>query len=511
MKQHDAILLGTSPNALCAAIVLGRAGLSVLVLDAASHVGGPVATEAFHPGFLADTGVPSAALDPALSEQLAITTPALRRVSFTALGERTATHREIALPPAFHDGVSLLRAAYGAPAPAVPAPSEADGPVLDALLAELRGLAPRSLRDPALSAAPLSIASAALPAAAARSMREVIRLLFLSIRDFVREAELSHAAGLLGTIAMRSRSAGPFDEGTLFGLLHHTAIHDGLTPGAARGGLAEVPRVLADVARAANVDVRTSVPGPLRIEVTDGVARGVRLPSGELLAASRVLSDHDARTTFTRLVSPADLPPEFNRTVRRVRYRGNAARVHLALDRLPTFPDLPPEALAGTLFVAADLPSIERAWDAQKRGALPARPPVEIAIPTLLDPSLAPDGKHVLSATVQYVPTACADSASVLRAVLDSLAPFAPDLASLVVGSAVSLPRDIESRFGLTEGHLFGGEVTLSQSFFLRPYPGATRADQPIENVHLCGSASHPAGYSGLAGAILARRLLASG
>lgn len=508
MKQHDAIVLGTSPNALCAAIVLGRAGLSVLVLDTASRVGGPVATEAFHPGFLADTGVPSAALDPGLAEQLAISTPALQRVSFTALGAETATHRELALPPAFHDGVSVVRAAYSACAPSVPAPSESDAPVLEALLAELRGFGPRSLRDPALSSAPMSLASAALPAAARRSMREVIRLLFLSMRDFVREAELFDVAGLLGTIAMRSRSAGPFDEGTLFGLLHHTAIHDGWTPSTARGGLEQLPRSLADVARAANVDVRTSVEGPLRIEVVGDVARGVRLSSGELLYASRILSDHDARATFTRLVSPADLPPEFNRTVRRIRHRGNAARVHLALGGLPTFPDLPPEALAGTLFVAADLASIERAWDAQKRGALPARPPVEIALPTLLDPSLAPEGKHVLSATVQYVPTAFTDEAAVLRAVIDSLAPFSPDLRSLVVGSAVSLPRDIESRFGLTEGHLFGGEVTLSQSFFLRPYPGATRADQPIENLHLCGSASHPAGYSGLAGATLARRLL---
>ncbi len=245
MKSHDVVILGTSPNALSAAIVLARGGLSVLVLDTASAPGGPVATEAFHPGFLADTGVASAALDPQIAEDLAVAIPALRRLTFTSVGARVESHREVPLPPAFHDGVRLLRAAYSAPAPSVPVPSEADVSVLDALLSDLRGLG-------------------------ARPMREVIRLLFLSMRDFVRESDLSAIEGLLGTIAMRSRQAGPFDEGTLFGLLHHTAIHDDLTPSTVRGGLGKLPKRLMDTARAANADVRLGVPGPLRIDVADG-------------------------------------------------------------------------------------------------------------------------------------------------------------------------------------------------------------------------------------------------
>lgn len=487
MKTHDALVLGTSPNALCAAVVLARGGLSVLVLDTHTAPGGPLATEPFAPGFLADTGVPSAALDAAVAADLRLDLPVLRRATVTTLAPETVTLQDIPLPQAFHQAVDLLRAAYRTPVPSVPVPQDASETAsLAALAAHLRGFGPRGVH-------------------------EVLRLLLLSVRDFLHEAAVPDVhRGPLAAAAMRSRHAGPFDAGTLFGLLHRTAIDDGLFVSTAASGLGAVPRSLAAAATAAGAEMRLGVPGPLRVDVSDGIARGVRLPSGERLPAALVLSDHDARTTFTRLVSPADLPPEFNRTIRQVQYRGTAARVHLALDRLPTFRAVSSAALGGTLVLAPDVASLERAWDQAKRGALPSHPAIELAIPTVLDPSLAPDGKHVLSATVHSVPHTFTDAPAVLRAVLDRLAPFAPDLAASVVASSVALPRDIASRFGLTEGQLDGGESSLAQAFFLRPFPGASRRPSPLENLHLIGSAAHPAGYSGLAGWTFARSILST-
>ncbi len=500
MKKHDAIILGTSPNALCAAIVLARGGLSVLVLDTHAAPGGPVATEEFAPGYLADTGVASAALDAEVTRDLGLEIPVLRRRFVTSLAPQANSIEDVPLPVAFHDAVDLLRAAYRTPALDVPVESaDAVGAAsLDALVGRLRGLG--------------DVGTASPGGGPARRMHEVLRLLLLSVRDFLREAEIPEVhQGLLTAVAMRSRHAGPFDAGTLFGLLHHAALEDGLFVSTVKGGLGQLPRTLAEVAVRAGAEIRVGVPGPLRIAIDNGVARGVRFPSGEVVPASRVLSDHDARGTFTKLVSPADLDPEFNRTVRQIRYRGNVARVHLALDRLPTFPGLAPEATQGTLVLAAGPTSVERAWDVAKRGGLPPNPPIEVALPTVLDPSLAPEGKHVLSATVQYVPGHFTDRAAVLRAVLGCLAPFAPDLQGIVVASHVSLPRDIEARFGLTEGHLYGGESALPQAFFLRPFPGSVGPRAPALNLHLCGSAAHPAGYSGLSGWTLARSLLPKG
>lgn len=538
MTTHDALILGTSPNALCAAALLARAGWTVLVLDTHDTVGGPVATEPFAPGFLADTGVPSAALASEIVEDLDLRIGELRRETVTALAPEPLTLREArkpapgdtlqssrtpilhgpsfthpALPAAFHHAVDLLRSVHRTLPPDIALFLD-EGIAGQASAHYARYTPPHG--DPARQTPPAASDRAALAALAAelfahgpRGVHEALRLLFLSIRDFLREADVPPLVqGLLATVAMRGVSAGPFDQGTLLGLVERTAMDDGLYTSTVYGGLGKLPAALADKARSFGAEIRTSVPGPLRIDVEDGAARGVSLPTGERLSAKLVLSDHDARVTFTRLVSPALLDPEQNRAIRHLRYRGTTARVHLGLDRLPTFRGVAPAALRGTLILAPDVASLERAWDHAKRGQLPPHPPIEITVPSALDATLAPDGKHVLSASVHFVPTSFDDRPALLRALLDSLSPFAPDLPSSVLCSQVSLPRDIESRFGLTEGHLLGGEATHAQSFFLRPFPGFSRHRTPVDNLYLCGSAAHPPGYSGLSGWNLARSLL---
>jgi phytoene dehydrogenase-like protein len=485
--SYDIVFLGSSPNALAAAARLSRSGLRVLVLESRSAVGGPVATEAFAPGFSADTGVMSAALDPEIVKDLDLAIEPMVRGSVTWLGAESVTFREApALPPAVSHAVELLRAMYRMSPPSVPAAAGVDVETLVGIGARLLGLG-------------------------AREMHEVLRLSFMSARDYFGEqAALSEPAqALLCAAAVRGLSEGPFAPGTLWNYLHHEAVGDGLFRSTVKGGVNGLASALADKARCFGAEIRTDAGVSITVDVTDGVARGVILPGGERVEAAAVVSDHDARATFTQFVPPYELEPEDNRAIRAIRSRGSVARVHLALRVLPDFTNLSAEALRGTLVFAPSVVCLEKAWDQAKRGALPDRPLIEATVPTLSDPSLAPEGAHVLSAWVQYVPMHCKDARSVFETVVGALAEFAPNLPELVLHSEVLLPEDLERRFGLTGGHLYGGETNLAQSFFLRPLPGYAFYESPIANLYLCGSAAHPAGYSGRSGWNFAARLLA--
>src|SRR5262249_18898338 len=230
--------------------------------------------------------------------------------------------------------------------------------------------------------------------------------------------------------------------------------------------------------------------------------------------AAQVFSDYDARYTFTKLINPPDLEPEFNRAVQQIRYNGAVARINFALRELPDFSSigfpLSERALRGTLVIAPSLKQLERAFDRAKYGDLSDRPYLELSIPSLADPTLAPAGKHVLSVWLQYAPyRGDFDTERVLELVLTRLCEFAPNLRSLLLHAQVLMPRDFEARFNLSEGHLYGGDMTLNQAFFLRPIPGFSQYGTPIEQLYLCGSATHPGGgVCGLAGRNAANRIL---
>jgi phytoene dehydrogenase-like protein len=484
VTKYDVVFLGSSPNALAAAARLGKAKLRVLVLEARKEAGGPVATESFAPGFRADTGVMSAALDPEIARELGVSIDVIHRDSVTALGASPTTLRALPeLPAAAASAIELLRAIHRNDPPDMPAPPAADAASLHDLAARLAGFG-------------------------ARGMHEALRLIFMSARDFTTELGVSESVrAIVAGASVRGLSEGPFAQGTLYGFLHHAAVDDGLFRSSAKGGLQSLSDALARAAEAAGVEIRKGLSGSIQVDVEGGAARGV-VVAGSRIEADRVVSDHDARTTLARLVSPRDLDPEVNRAVRALRYRGSVARVHLALRGLPDFPGVDTAALRGTLVVAPSVASIERAWDQAKRGIVPSHPYMEIAIPTLSDPSLAPDGQHVLDAWVQYVPYRRGDRRALLNTVLDDLAPFAPNLRELVMHHHVSLPEDLEERFGLSEGQLYGGEVRLEQAFFLRPLPGYSHYESPITNLYLGGSAAHPGGYSGRSGWNLAARIL---
>lgn len=498
MSTYDVVFVGSTPDALAGAARLARQGKKVLVLDARGSLGGPVTTEEFAPGFRADTALPAVTLDEEVAADLGVSVERVERPVVTVLGSSPVTLRPGEIPGtgrgegggAAEDAVRLLRAIARVEAPEMPRPGPEGAAALGELGARLLGLG-------------------------GRRMHEVLRLLFMPARDLALETELPDAArAALCASAIRAVGEGPYAPGTLFNHLQREALGDGLFAPAVRGGLSALTAALADRARALGAEVRAGA-GALHVVVEDGAARGV-LAGGERIEAGAVVSCLDVRATFTRLVPPYELPPEVNRAIRALRYRGSVARVHLALRDLPAFEGAGGEALRGTLVVAPDIASLERAWDEAKRAAnrkntgsaspgarapfVPSRPYVEVTVPSAADGSFAPGGGHVLSASVQYVPYGLGDREALVRAVIERLSPFCPGLEGLVLHREVLLPEDLEARFGLSEGHLFGGEMNLAQAFFLRGVPGCAGGRSPIDGLYLAGSACHPGGHGGLSG-----------
>jgi phytoene dehydrogenase-like protein len=242
------------------------------------------------------------------------------------------------------------------------------------------------------------------------------------------------------------------------------------------------------------------------------------LGSGEEVRAPVVVSSLDPRLTFLRLLAPGDLPDAFVEDVGRYRFRGSSAKVNLALDALPDFTALPgPGAhLRGAISISPTMDYMERAYDEAKYGRFSSRPYLDVVIPSLTDPGVAPPGKHVLSCFVQYAPYHLADGTwdehreRLGDVVLDTLAAYAPNIREVVVGRQVVTPLDLEREWGLSEGNIFQGELTLEQLFFLRPVPGWAQYRTPVPGLYMCGAATHPGGgIMGAPGRNAATRILA--
>jgi phytoene dehydrogenase-like protein len=502
MNTYDTIILGSSPNALAAAAYLAKAGRRVLLLEPSAQLGGVVAASEFAPGFRANAGLIGGRIDEAIARELNLREHGLEVIelgsitgllpggrSFTLPADQAAAAeaiRAFAPEDAARYGdfmrllgmaAEILRSAYAKAPPQAHRPGPADVAQLMELAGQLRGYG-------------------------RREMTEVVRVLVMSVRDLLDEwFESAELKGLLASVGIRGLTQGPFAGGTTFNLLHHLAIGDGYFRATAKRGLGAIVGALAGAAQAYGAELRTNA-GPLRVAVSDGAAAGVQLGDGEVIPAEQVISDYDARHTFTRLVPPPELEPEFNRAVQHVRYNGSVARVSLALRELPAFAGLDESALRGTLVLAPSVAALERAFDAAKYGDLADQPYLEATIPTLADPALAPAGQHVLSIWLQYAPyRGEVHRQRVLDRALACLAEFAPGLPDLVLHAHVAMPRDFEAQLNLTEGHLYGGDMTLAQALFLRPIPGFAQYRTPIGGLYMCGAATHPGGgVSGLPG-----------
>jgi len=523
----DAIVVGAGHNGLTAAAYLARAGRRTLVLERRAVLGGACVTEALWPGYrVSRAAYVAGLLRPAV----------VRELGLEARGLRLVPRRPASSYTPLPDGRGLLlgedRAASCASIGRFSARDAETWPRYEAFLDR----AARAL-EPLLDVAPPDPAALSWRDAAplARLAREALRLrrdvprlaaLFLGPARAALEGwfESEPLRGTLATDALIGAFAGPSTPGTGYVLLHHVM---GEACGArgvwayVAGGMGGVAEALARAVEDAGATIRREAE-VARIAVEGGRARGVVLEGGEALEARAVLSNADPPRTFLRLCDPAALPPAFARAVAAADHRSPVVKINLALDRLPAFRGAPPAragapepAHTGTIHLGAqDLDALERSFAEASAGALPARPMVELTLPSALDPTLAPPGRHVASLFVQHAPlwdAAAWESARDAFAdrVLALVDEVAPGFSASVLEREVLAPPDLERVFGLTGGNIFHGALSLDRLGPLRPVPGFGRYRTPVRGLYLCGAGTHPGGgVMGACGRNAAREVL---
>jgi phytoene dehydrogenase-like protein len=521
--KYDAIVIGGGHNGLTAAAYLARAGRKVLVLERRHVVGGAAVTEEVFPGFrFSVCSYVVSLLRPEIIRELDLPRHGLEILpldgTFTPMpngdylwrvNDHARTHREIAR----HS--KLDAEAYDEYGKAMVEMARFVKPILNMTPPDPMSLDPRELKKLLF----LGNRFRALPDG---DRYNQIQLMTMSAIDFldqwfetdVLKATMS-ASGIIGTFQ------GVRSPGTAYVLLHHYMGEiDGAfrSWGFARGGTGAISNAIAAAARVAGVEIRTET-SVARIEIKSGQATGVTLTNGDELAADMVLSSVDPNLTFLKFMDAArELPADFVDEIRRYKYRGSSGKVNLALDALPNFTCMPGPGphLRGAISISPGVDYMERAYDQAKYGEFSRRPYMDMVIPTLTDPSIAPPGKHILSCFVQYAPYHLKGRAEARPhnrsgaglqprewdnqreafgdTVIDTIAEYAPNIRDIILHRQVLTPLDLERDFGLTEGNIFQGELTLEQLFFARPLPGWANYTTPIRRLWMCGSATHPGG-----------------
>jgi phytoene dehydrogenase-like protein len=328
-------------------------------------------------------------------------------------------------------------------------------------------------------------------------MREFLRIAAINIYDILQENfDNPLLKGALSMDGVLGTNLGPRSNNSVFCALHRQSGLQGMT--LPRGGMGAVSDALAATATKQGVTIRTSATVS-RILMDGDHVSGVELESGEQINAGTVVSNADPKTTFMELLGAPNLEAGFVHKIQNIRMHGNAAKLHLALDGVPEFKGLNQNLLIERLLIAPDMEYVERAFNSSKYGEHSIKPVMEIIIPSLQDNSLAPAGKHVLSAVVQYAPYQLKAGwpeakAAFTERVIDLLALYAPGIREQISHTELLTPLDIEREFRITGGHWHHGELAIDQFLMLRPAPGAAQYASPVKGLFLCGAGSHPGG-----------------
>jgi phytoene dehydrogenase-like protein len=514
----DVIVIGAGHNGLAAAFYLAKGGLKPLVLEARADVGGGATTSEIHPGFRCS----------ALSHEVLLHAQVVRDMGLARHGLEllAPAARVCALSPdgpplVLHDDAAASAASIllldGKAASAYVRYREAVDKVA-AVLATIIEAPPPAIDNPGTADLwNLLKTGRRFRALGKRDGYRLLRWLPMPVADFVDEwfsndllGAAIAGAGVSGTML------GPRSAGSALVMFLREA-HRQLAGGSSiqvKGGPGALTRAMAAAAADAGADIRTATPVE-RILIRDERVSGV-VAGGREIPARAVVSAIDPKTTFLRLIDPMDLAPDFASKMRNYRASGTLAKINLALSALPRFQGVAsPQALSGRIHIGPDIDYLERAFDHAKYGEVSSAPWLDVTIPSILDPQLAPEGAHVASVYVHCAPYSMrngdwdAARQALLASSLKVLEASAPGFGSLVVNAQVLTPRDIERDFGFGGGHVFHGELAPDQLFAMRPLLGYGKYDSPVRQLYLCSGGTHPGGFlSGASGRLAAQEIL---
>ena len=510
MIHYDSIVIGGGFNSLITASILGQSGKKVLLLEASEQIGGLASTTEIVPGFqcnLINDVVKW--IDPRVmkklnleSHGLSLYSPNIVRIALDTQGKHLSFFRDsndTAESIANHSDKDakvwtdftkyinrcayFLEKLYELSPPKLPNLGFKEMFSMSSMLTPLRKYGTRGLVD-FMRVSPMSM---------------------LDLMDEWFEAEFLRSA--ISTAGIHHLSFGPYAAGTGFNLLHQHVHGEGNFHNAnfVKGGTKQLMDAVKISAESANVEIRINTK-VTSINVKNEICSGVTLENGEIIHSEQTVSGLDPNNTFIDLVGPLKLNPSFFTQIRNIRYRGSTARIHFTLNELPEINGVSKDQMGTVFSVSPSIEYLERASDSVKYGQIAANPYVEFTIPSVLNSGFAPNGKHVLSATVQYAPYHLRDKnwsdelkSHLKNNVVGVLGNYIHGFSSFVDSSIVWSPVDFENQFGLTEGNLNHGEMTLDQFMFMRPTMSAAQYKSPIENLYLCGPSTHPGG--GLHGA----------
>ena len=520
VNKYDAIVIGGGHNGLTAAAYLARAGKKVLVLERRHVLGGAAVTEEIFPGFkFSVCSYVVSLMKPNVMRELMLPKFGLKLLplesTFTPLendyllrtSDANQTYREISRH-SIKDAETYMR--FG---PRMGQIGMAVRPILETI-------APNAIRPSLSDISNLNSLLKHFRTLSSDQFEYLTKLMTMSSADFLDEwfefeplkATMS-ASGIIGTFM------GPRSPGSAYVMLHH---YMGDIDGAFRawgfqkGGTGEVSMAIARSAEHFGAKIITEAPVE-KVIVKNGRANGVALKNGDEYKSDMVISGLDPKLSFLKLIDESDLPSEFLQSIKNFRIRGSSGKVNLALDDLPNFTCLPGDGhhLRGAISISPNYDHLERAYDDAKYGNFSQKPFMDIILPSVLDPEMAPPGKHVMSCFVQYAPYDLKGGWNNEKreafgdAVVNTLAQYAPNIKDIILHRQVLSPMDLENTFGLTEGNIFHGELTIQQLFSLRPAVKWANYTSPIKNYFQCGSGTHPGGgITGSPGEMAAKKIL---